>query len=360
MRTIDFPGVQNYPVMVGGGLVKDVVTQISKYENVAIFATAPMAPIATKISEQLSPKVRTSVHLLPAGEECKTITEAAKAWDFLAQHRITRTDLVLGIGGGAVTDLVNFVAATWLRGVDVVLVPTTVLAMVDAAIGGKCGINTDSGKNLVGVFNDPIAVYCDVEFLSTLDKFDLRAGFAEIAKCGFIADPTITQNILTSDADLLDHESEVFLDCIYRAIAVKAKIVAADPYEKSESGVGRAALNYGHTLGHAIEKYSGFKWRHGDAVSVGMVFAAELANQLGMLSAEDVTTHRSVLTRLKLPTTYCGASLTDLTPIMNLDKKAQGNNLRFVLLRKLTEPEFVVNPSSDSLATAFAKLLEDS
>lgn len=359
MRTIDFPGEKSYPVVVGDGLIEDVVSKISKYENIAIFAATPMSPIAARISEQLDSSVKTSVHLLPDGEQCKTIIEAAKAWDFLAQHRISRTDLVVGIGGGAVTDLVNFVAATWLRGVDVVLMPTTVLAMVDAAIGGKCGINTDRGKNLVGVFNDPLAVYCDVELLSTLDTFDLRAGFAEIAKCGFIADPIITENILTSEVDLFDLDSEVFLDCIYRAIAVKANVVAADPYERSEFGVGRAALNYGHTLGHAIEKFSGFRWRHGDAVSVGMVFAAELANQLGMLSVAEVDVHRSVLSKLKLPVTYAGASLADLTPIMNLDKKAQGTNLRFVLLRRLTEPEFVVNPSSDSLATAFTKLLED-
>lgn len=359
MRTINFPGQKDYPVYVGTQLSEKIANDLSSYEKIAIFAAAPLAGTAEMISQKLSGKSIVAIRVLPDGELSKTVSQAAAAWDFLAEHRISRTDAVLAIGGGAITDMVNFVAATWLRGIEVFLMPTTVLAMVDAAIGGKCGINTDRGKNLVGVFNDPSSVYCDTSLLATLDDRDFRAGFAEIAKCGFIADPEIIENILNHDNEFWDFAHEVFLDCLYRAIAVKAQVVAEDPFEKSENGVGRAALNYGHTLGHAIEKHSNFSWRHGDAVAVGMMFAAELAHQIGMLSQDVVLQHRQVLTKLQLPASFSDGSLAELMPIMSLDKKVQGSDIRFVLLADLAKPIFVVNPANDSLAAAYDKVSEE-
>lgn len=359
MRTINFPGQKDYPVYVGTKLSEKIAKELSGYEKIAIFAAAPLAGTAEMISKKLSGKSIVAIKVLPDGELSKTVSQAAAAWDFLAEHRITRTDAVLAIGGGAITDMVNFVAATWLRGIDVILMPTTVLAMVDAAIGGKCGINTDRGKNLVGVFNDPSSVYCDTSLLATLDDRDFRAGFAEIAKCGFIADPEIIENILSHNNEFLDFSHEVFLDCLYRAIAVKAQVVAEDPFEKSENGVGRAALNYGHTLGHAIEKHSNFSWRHGDAVAVGMIFAAELAHQIGMLPQDVVLRHRQVLAKLQLPVTFSEGSLAELMPIMSLDKKVQGSDIRFVLLADIAKPIFVVNPANDSLTAAYAKVSKE-
>lgn len=356
MNVIEFSGDEAYQVSIGSGILANLVDFISGYNNIAIFIAEPVFPIAQKIQSSVDNSVKVSIKIMPDGELAKSITNADECWSFLADCKITRNDLIIGVGGGAVTDLVNFVAATWLRGTDVVLVPTTVLAMVDAAIGGKSAINTSYGKNLVGVFNDPVAVYCDTDFLSTLDPADLRAGFAEVVKCGFISDPEILQIVQQNPIDVLNYRSSEFLEVLNRAIKVKAQVVAADPFEQSKVGVGRAALNYGHTLGHAIEKQSNFRWRHGDAISVGMIFAAELAYRLEMISQELLSRHYEILEAIKLPTRYQAASLSDLIPIMSLDKKALGPSMRFVLLNGLAQPQFVTDPSPDTLASAFREL----
>lgn len=356
MQIIDFPGKETYSVTVGKGLMPYASEVIAKYEKVAVFVIPPLIPIANQLIKFLGSNVTTMVKVLPDGESSKTIEIASESWDFLAKNKLTRSDAIIAVGGGATTDLVNFVAATWLRGIDVFLFPSTVLSMVDAAIGGKCGINTGAGKNLVGVFNDPKAVYCDLDLLSTLDPRDLRAGFAEIIKCGFIADREILSIVTSCPEAALDPTSEQFIECVERAILVKANVVALDPFEKSISGVGRAALNYGHTLAHAIEKHSNYRWRHGDAVAVGMIFAAELAHSLGKLSQVDLEMHYDILGRLGLGTRYEGADLDELLPIMFQDKKSLGRNMRFVILNGIGMPEFELNPSFDTLKTAFARM----
>lgn len=356
MTTIEFPGLVNYPVYVGHNFVNDIASHLAQYERVAIFVAAPMVPVAEKLKDIVSKDASVFIKLMPDGESSKSLETLEAGWKFLAENKISRSDLVIAIGGGAVTDSVNFCAATWLRGVDVGLIPTTVLAMVDAAIGGKCGINTESGKNLVGVFNDPKFVYCDLDLLTTLDISDIRAGFAEIVKCGFISDVKILDLIQANPQLVLDATSPQFFECVQRAIEVKANAVRSDRTEKSTNGVGRAALNYGHTLGHAVEKKSGYRWRHGDAVSIGMIFAAELAFELKMLSAAELQLHHDVLNLLNLPTAYSASRLEDLIPIMTLDKKAKGGHLRFVLLNGIGQPQFLTNPASDSLTAAFARL----
>ena len=212
------------------------------------------------------------------------------------------------MGGGSVTDLAGFVAATWLRGVRVVQVPSTLLGMVDAAVGGKTGINTPEGKNLVGAFWPPAGVLCDLDLSTTLPPADLVAGMAEVVKCGFIADPRILEllsagrprEVRRTPYPALRVDGPVLRELVERAVAIKADVVTRDLRESSL----REILNYGHTFGHAVEQVDGYTWRHGEAVSVGMVFAAELACRTGHLAPDLVDRHRAVLAGLGLPTSY--------------------------------------------------------
>ena len=206
----------------------------------------------------------------------------------LGQNDFTRSDAIVAVGGGAVTDLAGFVAATWLRGVKVIHMPTSLLGMVDAAVGGKTGINTAEGKNLVGAFHPPAGVLADLDTLDTLPKNEIISGMAEVIKCGFIADPAILDLIEKDPAAVADPRSDVLRELIERAISVKAQVVSEDLKETGQ----REILNYGHTLGHAIELAERYSWRHGAAVSVGMMFAAELARSVGRLSDADADRHR--------------------------------------------------------------------
>ncbi len=227
---------------------------------------------------------------LPDGEAAKSASVANDCWEALGERGFTRSDAVVSFGGGAVTDLAGFVAATWLRGVRVVHVPTTLLGMVDAAVGGKTGINTAAGKNLVGAFHEPAGVLCDLATLATLPREDLVAGLAEVVKCGFIADPRILELVEENDPASLTADSAVMRELVERAIRVKIDVVVADLKETggADGHPGREVLNYGHTLAHAIERAEGYSVRHGDAVAIGCVYAAELAGLAGVLDAATV------------------------------------------------------------------------
>jgi 3-dehydroquinate synthase len=263
---------------------------------------------------------------------------------------------VVGLGGGATTDLAGFVAATWLRGVRVVMVPTSLLGMVDAAVGGKTGINTAEGKNLVGCFHEPVGVICDLDLLSTLPTPHLSAGLAEVIKCGFIADPQILTMIESDPSTAVRPDSPMLRDLVERAVSVKARVVSADLRETTSAGsaVGRELLNYGHSLGHAIERREHFGWRHGDAVSVGMIFAAELARLAGRLDQETAGRHQLVLSSVGLPTRYPAEAFDDLLHNMAIDKKTRGSALRFVILNGLASAEILVAPDLDLLRAAYA------
>jgi len=249
------------------------------------------------------------------------------------------------------------VAAAWLRGVRWVPVATTVLGMVDAAIGGKTGINTAAGKNLVGAFHPPAGVLCDLASLGSLPAEELVPGLAEVVKCGFIADPVIL-DLIESDPDAATAaepdvtSGSVLREIIERSIKVKARVVSED---LRESGL-RQILNYGHTLGHAIEKVEGYRWRHGQAISVGLVFAAELARQAGRLDDATANRHRAILTRLGLPVTYPAQAWPDLLEAMRVDKKARGAILRFVILEGLARPTILEGPSDEQLYAAYREV----
>jgi 3-dehydroquinate synthase len=271
-------------------------------------------------------------------------------WDVFGEIGLGRTDLVIGLGGGAVTDLAGFAAATWMRGVRVIQVPTTLLGMVDAAVGGKTGINTGTGKNLVGAFHEPTAVFADLATLESLPPNELVAGMAEVVKCGFIADPDILRLVEEDPTDAVDPSSDRFAELVRRAVAVKAEVVSADLRESDL----REILNYGHTLAHAIEKRERYRWRHGAAVSVGLVFAAELARAAGRLDDDTADRHTTVLHTLGLPTSYDPDALGELVTIMGSDKKTRAGTLRFVVLDGLAKPGRLVGPDPALLAAAYS------
>ncbi|QWC86698.1 3-dehydroquinate synthase [Nocardioidaceae bacterium] len=295
---------------------------------------------------------------VPDGEAGKTADVAARAWEALGEAGFTRSDAVVTVGGGAVTDMGGFIAATWLRGVPVVHVPTTLLAMVDAAVGGKTGMNTGAGKNLVGAFHEPAGVVCDLDALVTLPRAELVAGMAEVLKCGFIADPRILELVEGGAGAAMDPLSPVVAELVRRAVQVKADVVAGDLRETggADGHPGREALNYGHTLAHAIERASGYAVRHGEAVAIGMVFVAELARRAGRLDEETVARHRTVLEAVGLPTTYADHDYETLLAGMRVDKKARGATLRFVVLEGIGRPVVLTGPGEDDLRGAYEAL----
>jgi 3-dehydroquinate synthase len=270
----------------------------------------------------------------------------------------TRSDSVLGVGGGSTTDLAGFVAATWLRGVRLVTVPTTLLAMVDAAVGGKTGINTAEGKNLVGSFHEPAGVICDLNALVSLPRDDLVSGLAEVIKCGFVADPRILDLLEDDPAGAAAAEAPVLRELIERSIRVKADVVSADLQEATSTGdrVGRELLNYGHTLGHAIERREGYRMRHGEAISIGMVFAAELSRRAAKLDDATAARHGAILATFGLPTTYRADAFDDLLAAMALDKKTRGSTLRFVILNGLASAEILTGPTEEQLREAYGRV----
>src|SRR4029079_3518763 len=293
---------------------------------------------------------------IPDAEAGKELPVVGFIWEVLGRIGIGRTEAVVLSGGGAATDVAGFAAATWLRGIDIVHVPTTLLGMVDAAVGGKTGINTDAGKNLVGAFHQPAAVLIDLATLETLPRNEIVAGMAEIVKAGFIADPVIL-DVIEADPDAsLDPTGEVLPELIRRAVTVKAEVVAADEKESQL----REILNYGHTLSHASERGERYQWRHGAAVSVGLVFAAELGRLAGRLDDGTAERHRAILSSLGLPVTYAADALPQLLESMVGDKKTRAGVLRFVVLDGLAKPGRLEGPDPALLAAAYSEIADQS
>ncbi|MGP7960984.1 3-dehydroquinate synthase [Sanguibacter sp. A247] len=354
-------GEAPYDVVIGRHLLGELPTMLGPdVRRVLVLAPAALGATAEAIRADLVEQGYEAIQAeVPDAEESKTAQVAAFCWQVLGQAGFTRSDAIVAVGGGATTDLGGFVAATWLRGIKVVQVPTTILAMVDAAVGGKTGINTAEGKNLVGAFHPPAGVLCDIDALQTLPRWDFVAGLAEIVKCGFVHDARVLELIETHAAELTQGAAgvpeDVLVELIERAVAWKAAVVAED---LKESGP-REFLNYGHTFGHAIEHVERYQWRHGAAVSVGMVFVAELARLAGRLSEADVDRQRAVLTALGLPTTYRGDRWDQLLSAMRRDKKSRGDTLRFVILDELGRPSRLEGPDPALLVSAYAEIAMD-
>jgi 3-dehydroquinate synthase len=353
-------GASPYDVVVGTGLTGRLPGLLGEsVQRVAVVFAEELRDLARPVLDVLAASYDVLALPVPDGERAKTWTVAAACWEELGEAGFTRSDAVVTVGGGATTDLGGFVAATWLRGVRVVHVPTTLLAMVDAAVGGKTGVNTPSGKNLVGSFHEPAGVLCDLAMLRTLPREELVAGLGEVLKCGFIADPDILDLVEGTDPDELDADSAVLRELVERAIRVKVDVVVADLRETGGAGghPGREALNYGHTMAHAIERAEDYGIRHGEAVAIGCVFVAELAARAGTLDADVVARHHRAFARVGLPTTYDGASFEELHDAMRIDKKARGSQLRFVVLDALARPRVLAGPSEADLRAAYDVML---
>jgi 3-dehydroquinate synthase len=351
--TISVTGDSPYDILIGRGLLAGIAEQIGPKATKVLVVHAPtLGARAEALREQLSGQYEVLLAEVPDAEAAKRIEVAAFCWQVMGQTDFTRTDVVVGLGGGATTDLAGFVAATWLRGVRVVQVPTTVLGMVDAAVGGKTGINTAEGKNLVGAFWAPAAVLVDLDLLDTLSRNEILAGSAEIVKAGFIAEPEIL-DIYEADVEkAVDPTTPEFRRLLELAIGMKARVVSDDFREAGQ----REFLNYGHTLGHAIEHAERYGWRHGAAVSVGMVFAAELSRLTGSLSDEAVDRHRRILESLTLPTTYPLGRWQTLLAVMQRDKKARAGHLRFIVLDDIAKPSVLTAPDDSLLFLAYQEI----
>ncbi len=349
MKSISVTADRDYEVVIDIDWQKAIEPYLTNRGQVAVIVSEAMRD---RIANLPSTDAQIHIFTVPDSEAGKSFATYQKVLDWLGAAGFTRNDLIVAVGGGAVTDLSGFVASSWLRGIEWVAVPTTLAAMVDAAVGGKTGINSEYGKNLIGSFYSPISVLVDLSWLSTLSDRDFAAGLAEVIKCGFIVDTQIVE--LLKDRNLLEVRSDrdLTLELITRSIAVKAKVVSGDFKESFD----REILNYGHTLGHAIELHSKYALRHGECVSIGLVFAANLANESGILADQATDLHKKILSNLGLPTSYEGRHWPELRANMAIDKKSRSGTLRFVAISEIGRTLRIEAPSESDLLAAYERL----
>ncbi len=347
-------GERPYQVILGTGILGELPSLVGKDARAVVVIHADRLGEIAGAACRVLADAGYIVHAepIPDGEAAKDIEVAVGLWSRLAALRMTRTDVMLGIGGGAVTDLAGFAAACWLRGVRHVLVPTTLLGVVDAAIGGKTAINIPAGKNLVGAFHPPAGVLADLAMLATLPAAEYRSGLAEVIKAGFIADPAILGLVEADPAGAAAPSGRSERELAERAVRVKAAVVSADLREAGP----REMLNYGHTLGHAIERAEHYRIRHGEAVAIGMVYAAAVARLAGRLDAATADRHRRVLAAVGLPTSYRAGAWPRLRDAMAVDKKARGARLRLVVLDGLARPGMLDDPPEELLRQAYREV----
>jgi 3-dehydroquinate synthase len=346
---IEVAAERTYPVIIDSSWKVELSKLLVGRNKAAIIVSEKMQG---SIKDLIATDAEVLVFPIPDGEPGKSSATLNKIWDWLGAAGFTRSDLIIGIGGGAVTDFTGFAAASWLRGINWVAIPTTVAGAVDAAIGGKTAINSEYGKNLIGAFHSPSAVIIDVSWFDSLSDRDFAAGLAEVVKAGFISDPKILQ--LIGDLKISDLRSNrtTVIELVTRAIAVKAKVVSSDFKES----FNREVLNYGHTLGHAIELHCKYELRHGECVAIGMAFMAQLQLSLGLISSELAEQHIEILKNLGLPTTYKRQAWPSLLASMYLDKKSRGKTLRLVTIKGIGITDRLENPDEKILLAAYEKV----
>jgi 3-dehydroquinate synthase len=346
---IEVAAERTYPVIIDSSWKVELSKLLVGRNKAAIIVSEKMQG---SIKDLIATDAEVLVFPIPDGEPGKSSATLNKIWDWLGAAGFTRSDLIIGIGGGAVTDLAGYAAASWLRGIDWVAIPTTVAGAVDAAIGGKTAINSEYGKNLIGAFHSPSAVIIDVSWFESLSDRDFAAGLAEVVKAGFISDGKIIQLIGDSNISDLRSNGATVLELITRAIAVKAKVVSSDFKES----FNREVLNYGHTLGHAIELHCKYELRHGECVAIGMAFMAQLQLSLGLITSELAQQHIDILENLGLPTTYKRQAWPSLLVSMYLDKKSRGKTLRLVTIKGIGITDRLENPDEKILLAAYEKV----
>ena len=340
---------QKYDVLIGCNWRDELSARASDRTRCAIVTTESMKAV---IGNLQAGDCEFVYCIIPDGEEGKSPEVLLKLWNWLAAAGFTRTDLVVGIGGGAITDIAGFAAATYLRGIDWIAVPTSVAGSVDAAIGGKTGANLDYGKNLVGSFHSPRTVLIDCSWFATLSDRDFAAGLAEVIKCGFIRDGQILNLLQNKNLHQVRSDENLVLELIKRAVQVKADVVGGDFKESFD----REILNYGHTFGHAVEKHAKYSLRHGECVAIGMAFMAHLQSDLGLISDEVRDLHLSLLAELNLPVTYSSGDWPELRALMSMDKKSRGNSLRFVTISEIGKTDRIADVAQGHLLSAYEKV----
>ena len=351
LTRIGVGGDRPYEVVVGAGAVGELPLLVGQEAAaVVVIHPAALGQLARPVCQVLRDAgYRVHAEQIPDGEAAKDVTVAAGLWSRLAAHGLGRRDAIVGVGGGAATDLAGFTAATWLRGVRLALVPTTLLAVVDAAVGGKTAINIAEGKNLVGAFHTPAGVLADPAMLASLPGREYVSGLAEVIKAGFIADPAILELIEADPEAAARPGGPNERELIERAVRVKAAVVSDDLREAGP----REMLNYGHTLGHAIERAEGYRVRHGAAVSIGMVYAAAVARRAGRLDEATEKRHRAILAAVGLPIGYRPGAWPRLREAMAVDKKSRARALRLVVLDALARPGILNDPPEQLLEQAY-------
>lgn len=330
-------GERSYPIYFGNGIISNIGATYKKFfkcPRVVVVTNPTVGKLYFKtINESLS-KAGVEVHRIdiPDGEQYKTLSWASKLFDRLIALKIDRRTPLIALGGGVIGDLTGFAAATYLRGVPFIQVPTTLLAQVDSSVGGKTGVNHRRGKNLIGAFYQPSFVYIDVNTLKTLDKRELKAGLAEVIKYGVIKDAGLFKYLEDNISDIMKLNADALLHIVKKSCAIKAAVVEAD---EREGGL-RAILNFGHTFGHAVEAVTRYKeYKHGEAVAIGMVYAADLSNRMGLCSNKVVDRLRSLIKKTGLPDTSPAIPSKRYRSAMEVDKKVVGGELRFVLVEKI-------------------------
>ena len=348
-KVITISAEHDYDVVIDCDWKSELSLRASTRTRCAVITTQSMRPAVGNLE---AGDCEFIYCIIPDGEEGKSPDVLLKLWNWMAAAGFTRSDLVVGIGGGAITDIAGFAAATFLRGIDWIAIPTSVAGCVDAAVGGKTGANLEYGKNLIGAFHSPEVVLIDSSWLATLSDRDFAAGLAEVIKCGFIRDGHILELLRDRDLASVRSDGTLILELITLAVSVKAVAVSGDFRESFD----REILNYGHTFGHAVEKHSGYELRHGECVAIGMAFMAHLQSELGLISADLRDLHFSLLTRLGLPVTYPAGDWLELRALMSVDKKARGSSLRFVTITEIGKTDRASDVAQASLLAAYEKV----
>ena len=342
-------GSRSYPILIGAGALTrtDALRTHIPGRDHLIVSNTTVAPLYLPgLVAGLASQRRLEV-ILPDGEQHKTLANAARLLDVLAANRFGRDCTVIALGGGVVGDLAGFAAACYQRGVAFVQLPTTLLAQVDSAVGGKTAVNHPAGKNLIGAFHQPVAVICDTSTLASLPPRELRAGLAEVIKYGLICDAALFEWLEGHLDELLAGSAEALCHVVRRSCEIKALIVGRD--EREEQG-DRALLNLGHTFGHALEAATGYrKWLHGEAVGAGLMMAAAMSRECGLMSAQELARVHSLIERAGLPVRSTGVAPAAVLEHMRFDKKVLAGRMRLVLLRRIGNAFVTADYPEDAL-----------
>lgn len=351
-----------YDIVIEPGLLGRLDTQAAAYHltgNVVIVTNTTVARLYGTLVKRVLPDAK--LITIPDGEQYKTLETVRGLYDEFVAAGLDRSGTVVALGGGVVGDTVGFAAATYMRGVRLVQIPTTLLAMVDSSVGGKVGVDLPQGKNLVGAFKQPDVVLIDPDVLQTLPERELRCGMAEVIKHGLLADEELFEKVIELHHppnwldDKVVNSTQYFADLaaqIPRAVQVKVKVVEQDPYEQNI----RAHLNLGHTFAHAIEQVSGYSWLHGEAVGVGLIAAVQLSHRLGLCGAGLVGRVTEATRAVALPQRMNGLDIEEVYAAMATDKKWRGGHSRFVLLEDIGKPTIVENVAESDVMTVLSNL----